>query len=105
MSLLQFVIDGILLGGIYAAVAVGFSLVWGIMNIVNLAHGAFVMLGGYAAFFLFSALGLDPFVSLPLTMLALFGLGWLLQSLLINRIMRAPMLMTFLLTFAISLVI
>lgn len=105
MSLLQFIVDGILLGGIYAAVAVGFSLVWGIMNIVNLAHGAFVMLGGYVAFFLFSALGLDPFLSLPLAMLALFCLGWLLQSLCINRIMRAPMLMTFLLTFAISLII
>src|SRR5579859_379647 len=105
VSLLQFAVDGLLLGGIYAAVAVGFSLVWGIMNIVNLTHGAFVMLGGYAAYFLFTSLGLDPFLSLPLTMLVLFALGWLVQSLLINRIMRAPMLMTFLLTFALSLVI
>jgi len=105
VNYLQFTVDGILLGGIYAAVAVGFSLVWGIMNIVNLAHGAFVMLGGYVSYFLFSALGLDPFLSLPLAMLALFVLGWLVQSLLVNRIMRAPMLMTFLLTFAISLII
>src|SRR5579859_8016553 len=96
VSLLQFTVDGLLLGGIYAAVAVGFSLVWGIMNIVNLAHGAFVMLGGYITYFLFTSIGLDPFLALPISMLLLFGLGWLIQALLINRIIRAPMLMTFL---------
>jgi branched-chain amino acid transport system permease protein len=105
MSFLQFTIDGILLGAIYAAVAVGFSLVWGIMNIVNLAHGAFVMLGGYITLGLFTLLGLDPFLALPFTMLVLFGIGWLTQTLLINRIIRAPLLITFLLTFALALII
>jgi branched-chain amino acid transport system permease protein len=101
----QFVVDGVLLGGIYAAVAVGFALVWGIMNIVNLAQGAFVVVGAYVTYVLFSQVGLDPFASIPLAMLALFALGWAIQKVLVNRIIRTPPLMTFLLTFGLSLII
>ncbi len=105
MSQAQFLVDGLLLGGVYAAVAVGFALVWGIMNIVNLSHGALVVLGAYVTFWLFALLGLDPFLSLPLSMASLFVVGWVLQKTLINRIVRAPVLMTFLITFGLSLVI
>ncbi len=105
MNIGQFLVDGILLGGIYAAAAAGFALVWGIMNIVNLSHGALVVLGAYVTYWLFRLLGIDPFLSVPLAMAVLFIVGWIIQKVLINRIVRAPVLMTFLLTFGLSLVI
>ena len=101
----QQVILGLLLGGIYVAVALGFSLVWGILNIVNLAHGALVMVGAYITWTLFARLHVDPFLSLPLDALALFVIGYVLQRGVINRIIRAPLLFTFLLTFGLNLVI
>lgn len=103
--LAQQIVLGLLIGGVYVAVAVGFSLVWGILNIVNLAHGALVMIGAYLTWLLFTQLGLDPFLSLPLVALALFGLGYVLQRLLINRVIRAPLFFTLLLTFGLELVI
>lgn len=105
MQVLQFVIDGLLLGGVYAAVGVGFALVWGIMNVINLAHGALVMLGAYVTFWLFKLTPIDPFASIPISMATLFVLGWLIQSVLINKVIRAPMLVTFLMTFGLELII
>ena len=71
MSLLwQILVNGILLGGLYALMALGLALVWGVLNIVNLAHGALIMLGAYTCYYLFTILSLDPFAALPLTMLA-----------------------------------
>jgi branched-chain amino acid transport system permease protein len=101
----QQVVLGLLLGGIYVAVALGFSLVWGILNIVNLSHGALVIVGSYLTWALFTRLHLDPFLSLPVDAVALFVIGYLLQRGVINRIIRAPLLFTFLLTFGINLVI
>jgi branched-chain amino acid transport system permease protein len=102
---LQQLVLGLLLGGVYVSVALGFSLVWGVLNIVNLAHGAFVIIGAYVTWVLFSRLGVDPFLSLPLDAVVLFALGYGLQRGLINRVIRAPLLFTFLLTFGINLVI
>ena len=101
----QQVVLGLLLGGVYVAVGLGFSLVWGILNIVNLAHGALVILGAYITWALFARLHLDPFLSLPVDALALFVIGYALQRGVINRIVRAPLLFTFLLTFGINLVL
>ena len=101
----QQVILGLLLGGVYVAVALGFSLVWGILNIVNLAHGAFVIIGAYVTWALFAHLHIDPFLSLPVAAVALFLIGYALQRGVINRVIRAPLLFTFLLTFGINLVI
>ena len=100
----QLVIIGLLAGGIYAVVGVGFGLVWGVLNIVNLAHGALVIVGAYLTWQLFTSFGLDPFLTLPLDAVALFALGYLLQRSLINRIVRAPLLFTFLLTFGVNLI-
>lgn len=101
----QQIILGLLLGGIYVAVALGFSLVWGILNIVNLAHGALIMVGAYITWWLFARLHVDPFLSLPVDALALFVIGYLLQRGVINRIIRAPLLFTFLLTYGLNLII
>lgn len=101
---LQQLVLGLLLGGVYVAVAIGFSLVWGILNIVNLAHGALVVIGAYLTWVLFAKLRVDPFLSLPLDAVALFGLGYVLQRGLINRVIRAPLFFTLLLTFGVNLV-
>lgn len=102
---MQLVILGLLSGGVYVAVGVGFGLVWGVLNIVNLAHGAAVIVGAYLTWFLFNRFGLDPFLSLPLSAIVLFSLGYALQRGVINRIIRAPLLFTFLLTFGVNLVV
>lgn len=103
--LAQDLVNGILAGGILAVVALGFSLVWGIMNIINLAHGAFIMLGAYVTYQLFTTFHVDPFVSLPISFVLLFALGYLIQHYLLNWVARAPILATFLLTFGLSLLI
>lgn len=105
MAFGQVLVNWLLLGSLYAAVALGFSLVWGIMNIVNLAHGAFIIVGAYTAFWLYSQLHIDPYASIPLTMLVLFLIGWIVQYVAINRVIRAPILVTFLLTFGLALLI
>ena len=102
---LQTLVNGILAGGVLAVVALGFSLVWGIMNIINLAHGAFVMLGAYIAYVLFSSYHVDPFVSVPIAFALMFVFGYLVQRFIINWVVRAPILTTFLLTFGLSLLI
>lgn len=101
----QDLVNGLLAGGIFAVVALGFSLVWGIMNIINLAHGAFVMLGAYTAYVLFSVWHVDPFVSVPVGFVVLFALGYTIQRWVINYVVRAPLLTPFLLTFGLSLLI
>jgi branched-chain amino acid transport system permease protein len=100
----QILIDGILLGGLYGLMALGMALVWGVLNIVNLAHGAFIMLGGYVVFFLFTA-GLDPLAALPIAMLALFVFGYLIQRVLLNLIVRSALLNTLLFTFGLDVVL
>lgn len=97
--------NGILVGGIFAVVALGFSLVWGIMNIINLAHGSFLMLGAYIAYVLFANYHLDPFLSLPIAFVVMFLFGYLIQRYIINFVVRAPILTTFLLTFGLSLLL
>jgi branched-chain amino acid transport system permease protein len=101
----QIAVNALLLSGILALVALGFSLVWGIMNIVNLSHGAFIVLGAYLAFGLHEAWRIDPFVAVPISMAALFALGYVVERFLINQIIRAPLLATFLLTFGLEILI
>lgn len=99
----QVLINGLLLGAIYASVGVGFSLTWGVLNIINIAHGAMVMLGAYVTFYLFTALGIDPFLTIPASMIVLFVLGYLLQRFIINRVIPYGVFMTLVLTFGLSL--
>jgi branched-chain amino acid transport system permease protein len=105
MLLAQILLNGILLGGLYGLMALGMALVWGVLNIVNLAHGALVMLGGYCVYFLFTGLGVDPFAALPIAMLALFIFGYLLQRYVLNFIVRSALLNTLLITFGLDVVL
>src|SRR5947199_219787 len=71
MLLVQILLNGILLGGLYGLMALGMGLVWGVLNIVNLAHGAFIMMGGYAVYFPYTLPGVDPRILYAVT----FGFG------------------------------
>jgi len=102
---LQATVNGLLDGGLLALVAVGFSLVWGVMNIVNLAHGAFVLIGAYIGWKLDSSAGIPPLLAMFVAAAALLGVGYLVQRYLINLVVNAPIWMTLLLTFGLSLVL
>jgi branched-chain amino acid transport system permease protein len=105
MLFAQLLMNGILLGGLYGLMALGMALVWGVLNIVNLAHGALIMLGGYCVYFLFTGTGLDPFAALPIAMLAMFVFGYLLQRFVLNLVIRSAQLNTLLITFGLEVVL
>ena len=105
MLYLQILINGLLLGGLYSCIAVGFSLVWGVLNIINILHGSLIILGAYLAFFAHNGLGIHPFAFVPVAGAMLFALGYALQAGLINRVMGAPVLITLTLTFGLNLVL
>jgi branched-chain amino acid transport system permease protein len=103
--LLQTLASGVLIGLIYALVAIGLTMIFGVMDIVNFAHGEFLMLGMYSTFWLFALYALDPLLTLPLTVLMLFAFGVLLYRLLIVRIINAPMLSQIFTTFGIMILL
>ncbi len=106
MALLaQIVVNGVLLGGLYGLMGLGMGLVWGVLNIVNLAHGALIMLGGYAVYYLYTGAGVDPFAALPLAMLAMFALGYALQRWLLGLVIRSAQLNTLLVTFGLDVLL
>jgi branched-chain amino acid transport system permease protein len=99
----QVIISGLLSGVLYSMVALGLALIFGVMRIINVAHGPLLMLGAYTTFFLYQQLGLNPYLSVPLSMLVLFGVGVLLERTLVFRVIDAPELSSLLLTFGISI--
>lgn len=101
---MQFVINALLLGGIYAAIGMAFSLIYGVMNVINLLHGALVMMGGYLTFALVSSYGLDPFLTVPLIMGFFFMVGYLKQKYIINRIMGSSIFMVMIHTYGLELI-
>src|ERR671928_140432 len=105
MIYLQVLANGLVLGGLYAGIAVGFSLVWGVLNVINIMHGSFVVLGSYIAYFAYAFFGIHPFLSVILAGAALCVLAYPLQAGLINRVVGAPVLMTLTLTFGLDLIL
>jgi branched-chain amino acid transport system permease protein len=87
-SIAQNIVYGLFVGGIYGIAAVGLALAFGVMNVLNIAHGELLMFGGYISFWLFSVLGIDPFVSLVVCIPALFGIGLLLDRLVYRHVAR-----------------
>ncbi len=125
----QALINGILLGGFYAAMVLGFSIIWGVMGVINLAHGEFIMMGAFMAWMIskppefvmdtidfrgFDPLlnglaglgfqGMDPFLGLLIVMPVMFVFGYLLQKYLINRVVEKPYLVSLLVTFGLSII-
>lgn len=103
LPFIQALINGLLLGGIYAAFSAGFSLIFGVMGVVNIANGEMVMLGAFITFWLFELVKIDPFLSLPFSLIGLFCFGYLLQRFIINRVVGAPPIMSYIMTFGIHL--
>jgi len=101
--LVQGIISGLLMGGVYALVAVSLNLIFGVMKIINFAHGVFMMLGMYFTYWFSVFLDIHPYLSLLISMSALFVIGFLIQYGLINRIIRAPEHNQLLLTLGIAL--
>ncbi len=105
MNWLDTLLQGILLGGLYALFAAGLSLVFGIMRLVNLAHGDLIVLAAYLIMLIVSSFGLNPFVAALIAAPLMFGLGWVLQYYLLNRTLGKDVLPPLLVTFGLSIVI
>ena len=101
--ILQTVMSGLLMGCIYALVAVGLCLIWGLMEIVNFAHGEMLMLAMFTAFWSFTLFHLDPLLSLPLCMILLFLIGVATYFIIIKKILKAPFLAQILATFGLGI--
>lgn len=102
---LQIIANGLMLGALYACIAVGFSLVWGVLNVINMLHGSFIILGGYLTFFAWQLLGVSPFAMLVAVAVLLFVVGFLVQYFAINRVISKPVLTTLTLTFGLDLIL
>ena len=101
---LQLLIDGILIGAIFALAAYGMALVWGVMKIINFAQGELVILGGFIVFSLNKA-GINPFLCIPLASVAMFVVGWLLYHIVIVRIVEKDLFISILATFGIAILL
>lgn len=104
-QLLASLVDGLLLGFVYGVAAMGLSLIWGVMRVINLSHGAIMALGMFGTYFVFSALGLNPY--LALLIVAVLGLvfGFLVYGVAVHRVINAPHLSSLLATFAVNMMI
>ncbi len=100
----QSLLSGILVGGVYALIGIGLTIIFGVMRVINFAHGDLLMVGMYVTYFAFSLLGLDPFLSIVLVAPALFLLGAFLQKAFINRVLNALPQNQILLTIGLGLV-
>jgi branched-chain amino acid transport system permease protein len=101
----QILVNALVLGCLYACIAIGFSLVWGVLNVINLIHGSFIVLGSYLAWGLYQSLAIPPWYVLLVAAPLFFILGYLLQRLLLNRVITAPVLVTLTLTFGLDLIL
>lgn len=100
--LIQVVVIGLLTGGVYALMAAGLTLIFGVMRVINIAHGAFLVLSAYIAYWLFNSYGLDPFLSVIVSVPFLFVVGYVFQNRLLSKLRNEPGLIV-LLTFSIAL--
>jgi len=103
--LLQSAASGILIGGVYALVGIGLTIIYGVMRVINFAHGELLMIGMYLTWILFTSFGVDPFLSIAITIPAMFVFGAVLQKVLINRVLNALPQNQILLTIGLGLVL
>jgi branched-chain amino acid transport system permease protein len=104
-ELIQTIILGLLVGGVYALLASGLTLIFGVMNVINIAHGAFLILAAFLTYSIWTATGLDPLAVILITTPMMFVFGWLLYQTTVGRIRRAPVAASVLLTFGLALVL
>ncbi len=104
-ELIQTLILGLLIGGVYALLASGLTLIFGVMRVINIAHGAFLILAAFVTYSIWSAADVDPLVTILLTTPLMFAFGWVLYLAAVRRIRGAHMSSSVLLTFAVALVV
>lgn len=104
-SLLTSIVDGILIGVIYGIAAMGLTLIWGVMDVINLSHGAIIALGMFIMYFFFSVAGLSPYLAFLLVAIAGLLLGIIIYFIAIHRVLNAPSLSTLLATFSVNMII
>ena len=100
---IQTLILGVLVGGVYALMSSGLTLIFGVMRVINVAHGAMLILGAFITYVLFQNFQIDPILSIFITMPLLFGLGWLIQRHILSRV-ESPEQTSVLITFALALI-
>jgi branched-chain amino acid transport system permease protein len=105
ITILQLIINGLLLGGMYALISIGLTLIFGVLEIINFAHGEFLMLAMYAAFWLFQLYGIDPYLSMVIILPLFFLIGVLVQRVTIQPIINAPPLNQIFMTVGLSMVL
>lgn len=103
--LIQTIAQGLLTGGIFALIAVGLSLVYGVTEIINVTHGIFLLLGGYFGYWLWALYGVSPFLALPLVLVANFLIGFTLEKFIFGRVIGEDILLSLLATFGVTLII
>jgi branched-chain amino acid transport system permease protein len=101
---IQSLVSGILIGGVYALIGIGLTIIFGVMRVINFAHGELLMLGMYATYYLFTLLRVDPFFSIVVTIPLMFLFGAILQKVFINRVLAAPEHNQILLTIGLGLI-
>ncbi len=102
---LQSLVLGLLLGGVYALAASGLTLIFGVMKVINIAHGAFLILAAFITYTLWDVLGIDPLLAIVITTPVVFAIGWVTYKVVVSPIRSAPMASTVLLTFGLALVL
>jgi branched-chain amino acid transport system permease protein len=105
ITILQLIINGLLLGGIYALISIGLTLIFGVLEIVNFAHGEFLMIAMYVSYFLFQYYGIDPYLSLFIILPLFFFIGVAVQRATIQPILNAPPLNQIFMTVGLSMVL
>jgi len=102
-QLLQQIVNSLLIGSVYSLVAIGLTLIWGVMNIINFAYGDFLMIGMFIFFWLYMLYGLDPLFSIPICAAGLFLLGMLIYRFVVSKVMAGPGLAQLVVTFGVSI--
>jgi branched-subunit amino acid ABC-type transport system permease component len=99
------VIDGVLVGSVYGLAAMGLTLIWGVMRVINLTHGAMIVLGMFIAYFLTQATGMPPYAGIPIVVIAAFAVGVAVYWIAVDRVIGRPILMSLLATFACNMIL
>lgn len=105
MAVIQAILDGIMIGGVYAVISIGLTLVFGVMGIINFAQAEFLMLGMFVAYYAWAWLGLDPLIAAPLAFVVVFALGAAVHQLMIRRVLQAPVVAQIFLTVGLLIVL
>ena len=104
-DLISAIVNGILIGSVYSLIAMGLALIWGVMDVINFAQGDFMMLGAFTTYWLLALAGIDPLLSLPISFMVVFALGFVTQKVVIDKILHAPVVSQITATFALLLII